>query len=43
MNNNFIYGYDINKKIKSKIENNIKDTEPNLNDLIKKNKKFYFY
>jgi UDPglucose 6-dehydrogenase len=42
-NNNFVYGYDINEKIKSKIKNNIKDPEPNLNKLIKKNKNNFIF
>ena len=34
-----IYGTDIDEQIEWKIKNNIKDKEPKLNDLIKKNKK----
>ena len=32
--NNIVYGYDVNPNIKSKIKNNNRDTEPNLNNLI---------
>jgi UDPglucose 6-dehydrogenase len=42
-NNNFVYGYDINEKIKNKIKKNIKDPEPNLNKLIKKNKNNFIF
>ena len=34
--NNFVYGYDIDKKIKRNIDKNIKNAEPKLNSLIKK-------
>ncbi|WP_075484597.1 nucleotide sugar dehydrogenase [Candidatus Pelagibacter communis] len=41
--NNFVYGYDIDKKIKRNIDKNIKNAEPKLNSLIKKNyNKFKF-
>ena len=38
-----VYGTDINKKVKIKIDKNIKDDEPKLNSLIKRNKKTYIY
>lgn len=41
--NNFVYGYDIDTKIKKNILENKKNTEPKLNQLIKKfSKKFKF-
>ena len=40
--NNIVYGYDVNPNIKYKIKNNNPDTEPNLNNLIKKNRKRFF-
>lgn len=41
--NNIVYGYDINNKIKLKIKRNEKDSEPNLNKLIKNNKKKFIF
>jgi UDPglucose 6-dehydrogenase len=41
--NNIVYGYDINDKIELKIKKNVKDSEPNLNKLIKKNKKKFIF
>lgn len=38
-----IYGHDIDESIKNRINKNIKDDEPKLNDLIKKNKKKFFF
>jgi UDPglucose 6-dehydrogenase len=38
-----VYGYDINDKIELKIKKNDKDSEPNLNKLIKKNKKKFIF
>ena len=37
-----VYGYDVNKKLYYQIKNNSKQIEPNLNNLIKKNKKNFF-
>tara|TARA_A100001015_G_scaffold51887_1_gene56988 strand:- start:4872 stop:6146 length:1275 start_codon:yes stop_codon:yes gene_type:complete len=34
--NNFVYGYDVNKEIKSNIDQNVNNAEPKLNNLIKK-------
>ena len=41
--NNIVYGYDINDKIELKIKKNDKDSEPNLNKLIKRNKKNFIF
>ena len=41
--NNKVYGYDINKNINYEIKNNQKNSEPELNKLIKKNKKNFFF
>ncbi len=38
-----IYGYDIDESIKNRINKNIKDDEPKLNNLIKKNKKKFSF
>lgn len=38
-----VYGTDINKKVKIKIDKNIKDDEPKLNSLIKRNKKNFTF
>jgi UDPglucose 6-dehydrogenase len=40
---NFVYGYDINKNINNKIKRNLKDSEPYLNSLIKKNRKKFLF
>ena len=40
---NFIYGYDVNRKIREDIEENKTNSEPKLNDLIRKfSKNFNF-
>jgi len=41
--NNIVYGYDINDEIELKIKKNYKDSEPNLNKLIKRNKKNFIF
>lgn len=38
-----IYGYDKNPKIKNDIINNANNIEPKLNELIRRNKKNFFY
>ena len=38
-----IYGYDVDEGIRHRINKNIKDDEPHLNDLIKKNKKKFTF
>ena len=40
--NNFIFGYDLNKKIYQEIKKNKKQLEPNLNKLIKRNQNNFF-